>query len=72
MEPSERNCETLTEYPRRRLHNAEGEVSDAREVLTTVWELSEDNFAGIGKGIGPGAMQSPRHIVDYISKLSLT
>ena len=59
VEPTERDYESLTEYPRRRLHEAEEENSVAREVLTTNWELSDDDLAAIEKVIGPEAMQSP-------------
>ena len=58
VESTERDYETLTEYPRRRLHEAEGEDPVAREVLTTKWELSEDDLATIEKAIGRNAMQN--------------
>ena len=57
VESSESNYETLTEYPRRRLHEADGEDPAAREVLSTKWELTESDIAAIEEAIGSGAMQ---------------
>ncbi len=57
VERTERNFETLTEYPRRRLHEAEGDNPSAREVLTTEWKLSKDDISAIEEGIGNRAMQ---------------
>ena len=58
VEPTERNYDSLAEYPRRRFHEAEGNDSVAREVLTTNWELSEDDLSAIEKVIGREAMQN--------------
>ena len=63
VEPTARNYETLTEYPRRRLHEAEGGDPAAREVLITNWELSEDDLAAIGKEIGTDAMKEPKVVI---------
>ena len=46
----------MTEYPRRRLHEAEGNDPAAREVITTKWELSKGDLAEIGEVIGNEAM----------------
>ena len=59
VESTERNYETLTEYPRRRLHEAEGGDPDARTVLLTKWEVSGEDLVALEKVIGNEAMQSP-------------
>ena len=58
VEESERLFEPLMEYPRRRLHEADGESPSARQVLTTRWELSDDDFAVVEGLVGPCAVGS--------------
>ena len=54
VEPTERNYDPLTEYPRRRFH--EKEDATKREILITKWELSEDDLAAIREAIGTEAI----------------
>ena len=57
VEPRERNYDSLTEYPRRRFHEAEKEDVATRGILITKWEVSEDDLAAIEEAIGTEAMK---------------
>lgn len=59
VEDSERKFNSLMEYPRRRLHEADGADPSARAVLTTNWELSEDDLAAVARLVGPSAITNP-------------
>ncbi len=59
VEDSERQFNSLMEYPRRRLHEADGDDPSARAVLTTNWELSEDDLAAVARLVGPSAITNP-------------
>ena len=53
VEQSERNFDQLSEYPRRRYDPGE-EVDD--RVLTTTWELSDDDVAAVEEALGEGCL----------------
>ena len=55
VEESEKQFNELMEYPRRRLHEAQAGGQSAREVLTTKWKLSDDDFAVVADVVGPCA-----------------
>ena len=58
VEESESQFDTLMEYPRRRLHEADEGSPSAREVLTTEWELSDEDLAVIESSVGPCAIRN--------------
>ena len=59
VEDSEKRFNTLMEYPRRRLHEVDGDDPSARVVLTTNWALSDDDIAAVAKVVGPSAITDP-------------
>lgn len=58
VEETEKQFNELMEYPRRRLHEASGGDSSARAVLTTTWEICEDDLTAIASLVGPSAIKS--------------
>lgn len=58
VEKSENQFNRLMEYPRRRLHEADGVDPTVRAVLTTKWELSDDDLAAVSQLVGPSAIKS--------------
>lgn len=53
VEMSERGFDHTMEFPRSRLHEADG--SDQR-VLDTTWELADDDVVAVEKVLGPGSL----------------
>ena len=58
VEDSEKQFNTLMEYPRRRLHDADNDDPSARAVLTTNWELTDDDLAAAAHLVGSSAIKS--------------
>ena len=59
VEDSEKRFTALMEYPRRRLHESEGDTPSAKAVLTTNWELSDDDLAAVACLVGSSAITNP-------------
>ena len=58
VEESESQFDQLMEYPRRRLHEASEGPPSAREVLTTQWQLSDEDIAVVESIVGPCAIKN--------------
>ena len=53
VEESERNFDSLMEYPRRRMQDAESKDASLTAVLTTTWQLSDEDLDVVRTVIGP-------------------
>ena len=56
VEDNEKQFNTLMEYPRRRVYEVEGQDSPAHPVLTTRWELSDEDIRTVAHLVGPNAI----------------
>lgn len=57
VEDAESNFNEGKEYPRRRLLRANKGGPSAREVLTTTWDLSQEDLTAVKNVVGPNAIQ---------------
>lgn len=57
VEESEFNFDKLMEYPGRRRQELKTGGPSAREVLTTTWDLSQEDLAAVKNVVGPNAIQ---------------
>ena len=62
VEETEEQFDPLTEYPRRRQNQPQR--GGPKEVLTTKWEMSQDDIKAVEPIVGPSAIQNPMVIIN--------